>query len=118
MVPYKSILKSVIAFTVLILLILAGWSYLKTQNELDTAIDLLNQSRNTISEANLLLSEQKKVIDDIRARNDGLSLKLKTIDSLNFAVMQKLDHEVKNAESGLSQLKSVLNQTDELQLPE
>ncbi|MCA0446230.1 MAG: hypothetical protein LCH54_08370 [Bacteroidetes bacterium] len=118
MIQGKLILKFGLAGVVLLLVVMSVYSFLKTESDLDAALELVNKSRTVISESNQLLSEQKKVIDELTTRNDGLGRKLQTIDSLNSAIMKKLDTELKSADSGLKQLKSVINHADELEIPE
>ncbi|MBN8707400.1 MAG: hypothetical protein J0L62_16125 [Bacteroidetes bacterium] len=104
-----------VAFAVLVGL---SFSLFETQNELDQAISLINQSRALISDSNKLLLDQKQVISDLQERNDGLGRKLKTIDSLNAAILAKLDSDLTGLQSGIGQIKKVLSESEELNHPE
>lgn len=94
------------------------FSLFEAKGELDQAISLINQSRALISDSNKLLLEQKQVIADLQQRNDGLGRKLKTIDSLNAAILSKLDSDLIGAQSGVGQIKKVLTEIDEINHPE
>lgn len=102
------------------LAILAGLSFslFETQSELDQAILLIKQSRSLISDSNKLLLDQKQVISDLQVRNEGLGRKLKKIDSLNAAILAKLDSDLDGMQSGVGQIKNVLSDSEELNHPE
>lgn len=102
------------------LAILGGllFSLFETQSELDQAISLIKQSRALISDSNKLLLDQKQVISELQERNEGLGRKLKTIDSLNSAILEKLDSDLNGMQSGVGQIKKVLSVSEELNHPE